>query len=200
MTVRPPTASRRSSSRSSSGVPPVFAFHLLTHRLVDDLPGPPVLRAGPRVTLACRPRGLALELSMAGEPLLRQASVVEGSSDGTAWFAVVAAVGEPARERDVADVIESRVDALIRTEDLERADAWRVDEKSAARQLEQLAVRRRMATARVGTANLSGRLARFTEQHVDERGLPDTRGSEDRSGRPRQKMAPQEVEPLAGPG
>ena len=100
----------------------------------------------------------------------------------------------------VGDVIEGRVDALVGAEDLQRADARRVDEKRPARQLEQLAVRRRVATARVGPANLSVAWRRLAEQHVDERRLADTGRAQDRRRGPGQKMAAQEVEAVACPG
>ncbi len=71
------------------------------------------------------------------------------------------------------DVVERRVDALVRAGDLERADAGRVDEQGAARQDEQLAVGRRVAAARVVVADRGGRLAFLAEQGVDQRGLAD---------------------------
>ena len=61
----------------------------------------------------------------------------------------------------------------------------RVHEQRAAWQLEQLAMRRRVAATRVRRTNRRGRLAILAQQRVDERRLPDARRTEDGRGRAR---------------
>src|SRR4029079_1043674 len=127
----------------------VLAVHVFVDRLMDDLPGTSVLGSCARVALAGRTGGLAPELAMAGQTLLGQPAIGQGDRHGAAWFALVATVAEPARCGDVDDIVERGIDALVGSEHLERPDTRRVDEQRAARQLEQLAMGRRVAAARV---------------------------------------------------
>jgi hypothetical protein len=74
----------------------------------------------------------------------------------------VATIVEPAGESELGDVVECDIDAVVGAGDLERADTRRVDEEGAARQLEQLAVGRSMATTRVILTDGRGGLAPLT--------------------------------------
>ena len=103
----------------------------------------------------------------------RERPVVERAADRAARLALVAAVAEAAGRGQRVDVVERRLDALVRAGDLERADAGRVDEQGAAGQHEQLAMGRRVAAARVVVADGGGRLALLAEQRVDQGGLAD---------------------------
>ena len=181
------------------GLVSVLALHVFVDGLVDDLPGAPMLGPGPRVALARRPCQLALELPVAGEPVLVEPAVGERRADRAAGLALVAAVAEAARRRDVGDVVEGGLDALVGAEDLERPDPGRVDEQRSAGQLEQLAMGRRVAAARVRSADLGRRLAVLAEQRVDERRLADAGRAEDRRRRAGPQVGAQVVEPGAGP-
>src|SRR6478735_2358097 len=166
---RPAGPARRSgwwSPRCRSSASSVFVAHLLVDFLVDDPPLALVLGLGPRVGLADRVVQLALELLVTGDAVGAERPGGDGGLDRAARLAVMAAVAEPAGGRQLDDVVEGRLDPLVRPGDLERADARGVDEERAARQLEQLAVGRRVAAARVRLADGGGGLPRLAEQGV----------------------------------
>ena len=112
-----------------------------------------MLGLGAGVDLAFGAGELALELLVAGEPIAAQAPVVDGGPDRATGLALVAAVAESTCGGELGDVVEGDLDPVVRAGDLQRADARRVDQEGAARQIEQLPVGRRVAPARVVLTN-----------------------------------------------
>ena len=92
---------------------------------------------------------------------------------------------EAAGTRELVDVVERGLDALVGAGYLERPDPWGVDEQGTAREPEQLAVGRRVAPARVVFADIGGGLSLLAEQGIHERGLPHTGRAEDDRRAPR---------------
>src|SRR5882672_4306519 len=114
----------------------VLSLHVLVDGLADDLPGPPIFGPRTRVALTRRARQLALHLSVTRQALSRQVAVGERGPDRASRLALVPAIAEPARGRDVDDVVEGGLDTFVGTEDLERPDTRCVDEQGAAREFE----------------------------------------------------------------
>ena len=157
---------------------------MLVDRLLDDSPLALVGGPGAGVLLALGVRQLPFELAVTGQSILAEAAVVERGPDRAAGLGTVAAVAEPATGRELDDVVERRLDTLVRPGDLERSDARRVDEERAAGQREQLPMGGRVAAARIVLADGSRRLACLAEEGVHQRRLPDARRSEHDGGRP----------------
>ena len=153
-----------------------------------------MLRPGPWVAVAEGPGALAFQLPVAGQAIGGQRPGGQRRADRTAGLALVAAVAEAARGRQIGDVVEGGLDALLGAEDLERADPRRVDEERPAGQLEQLAMGRRVASARIGAADRGGRLAVLAEERVDERRLADAGRAEDGGRRAGSQVGAQVVE------
>jgi hypothetical protein len=143
---------------------------------------------------------LALELSVGLEPAGLEPAVLHGGEDGAPRLARVPAVAETAVAGERLDVLEGRRDTLAGPAHVDRPESGRVDEEPAAREPEQLAVRRRVATTGVAGANVADRLAGLAEEGVEEGRLADARRAEQDRRPTRQEMGADLVESGAGRG
>jgi hypothetical protein len=143
-------------------------------------------------------RELVVQLHVAGQPLRRQAALRDGLLHGTARLVPMPAVREVAPGRQCLDVAEAFATGLGDVPELQLAHAGCVDEEpAAARQRDQLPVARGVASSRVPGPHLAGAQAVFTEQRVDQRGLADTRGAEQRPGAARPEVRGHVLQSLA---
>src|SRR5919201_1284184 len=91
---------------------------------------------------------LPLQLPPAAQTVKLEDAVVDGGLDRAAGLALVCAVVEAALRRELLDVRERGSEVTF--EQLQLAQARRVDHEAAALETEQLAVRRRVSPGAVG--------------------------------------------------
>jgi hypothetical protein len=116
---------------------------------------------------------LALELPVAREAREIELSCLQGLPDSATRLGLVGAVAETATGRELGDVLECLLHAVLRLGELQLAHARCVEEEPAARDRDQLPPRRRVAAATVA-AEVSD-LDVAAGQAVDESRLADAR-------------------------
>ena len=98
------------------------------------------------------------------------------------------------------DVLEGLARAFRLGPQLQLAHAGRVDQQAAAlRQQDQLAMAGGMAAARIAGAHIAGLQHLLADQGVDQRGLADARGPEQRSGPARAQVVLDHLDAAAAP-
>src|SRR5918996_1652898 len=138
------------------------------------------LRERPRIALHLEMPQLAQQLPVALEPFGGQPSVGDRGQDCAPGLPPVGAVAEPARRGQLGHVREGLVDAVARLPEAQLAHAGRVEDEAAARQRDQLPVRRRVPALAVLT-DVCDVLPLAPQEPVDERRLPDTGRAEQRA-------------------
>ena len=147
---------------------------------MDRLPAAPLFPALQRVLADLQGAHLGPELAKALQARGVEPPLLDRGTDRAAGLVRVAAVREAAGGEEPAHVLEGRVEARPVGPELDLAQARRVEEQGAAGQGDQLAVGRGVSAALVGRAHLARLLLLAAEEPVDQGGLADTGGAQER--------------------
>ena len=140
---------------------------------------------------------LGLELPPAVVTLVGERAAGERCLNPAARLSPVRTVGEAAERCRRGDVVEGLGEALLRLPEAQLAHPGRVEEKPACREAKQLAVRRRVAAAAVGSEVARGH-QRLACQAVDERRLADARRPEGGDGAARGEVRRELLDAFSG--
>src|SRR5205814_7362690 len=135
--------------------------------LVDLLPFALVFGGRGLVALAVFERCLARKAPVVLDAIGIEVPLRDSGSNRAARLAVMRAVAEAAAARKLRQIVERRVETVAFEPRLQLTHARRIDQQGAARQLEQLACSRRMASLTVGRTDCRDAQQLAPEETVD---------------------------------